>query len=117
MVPKTGGRVAEPPQRAIRLSDFGSTESDEMARFHALSAGNTERTGSGGGGAGGGGRLVVPRHASPSASVRAKQRRMLPNSTRPCRVDVVPVTGRLRPCPTPASTGILAPSPMSKVKV
>src|SRR3989475_1817105 len=42
---------------------------------------------------------------------------MPPNSTRSCRVDVVPVTRRLRPCPTSATAGILAPSPMSKVKV
>src|SRR5437879_2913464 len=88
-----------------------------MSRFHALSAGNTERAGSGGGGAGDAGGLVVARQASPSASVAAKQRLMPPNSTRSCRVDVVPVTRRLRPCPTSATAGILAPSPMSKVKV
>src|SRR5438552_8595426 len=88
-----------------------------MSRFHALSAGNTERPGSGGGGAGDAGGLVVARQASPSASVRANQRLMPPNSTRPCRVDVVPVTRRLRPCPTSATTGILARCPMSKVKV
>src|SRR2546427_11810676 len=87
-----------------------------MSRFHALSAGNTERAGSGGGGAGDAGGLVVARQASPSASVGAKQRLMPPNSTRSCRVDVVPGTRGLRTCPTSAAAGILAPSPMAKVK-
>jgi 6-phosphogluconolactonase len=95
----------------MRLSEWASTESAEMSRFHALSAGNTERTGSGGGGGGGGaGGLLIPRHANPSASVRAtRQRCMHPTSTNRVAPDVVPVTGLPRPCPTPTRTGILAP--------
>src|SRR5712664_623496 len=87
-----------------------------MSRFHGLSAGNTKRAGSGGGGGGGG--LVIPRHANPSASVRTTRHRcMHPTSTNRVAPDVVPVTGQPRPCPTPTRTGILAPSPMSKVKI
>src|SRR5437879_5936283 len=81
-----------------------------MSRFHALSAGNTERAGSGGGGGGGGGGFVIPRHANPNATVRTtRQRCMHPTSTARVASDVVPVTGQPRPCPTPSRTGILAP--------
>src|SRR5213594_4282022 len=97
----------------MRLSEWGSTESAEMSRFHALSAGNTERAGSGGGaggGGGGGGGFVMPRHANPNASVRTtRQRCMHQTSTNRVAPDVVPVTGQPRPCPTPTRTGILAP--------
>src|SRR5712671_1100065 len=84
MVPKSGCRLASgAPHRARRLSEWGSTESAEMSRFHALSAGNTERAGSGGAGGGGGaGGFVIPRHAKPSATVRTiRQRCMHPTST------------------------------------
>src|SRR6267378_2169033 len=95
----------------MRLSEWASTESAEMSRFHAWWAGNPERTGSGGGGGGGGaGGLFIPRHANPSASVRAtRERCMHPTSTNRVAPDVVPVTGPPRPCPTPTRTGILAP--------
>src|SRR6266576_4103272 len=81
-----------------------------MSRFHALSAGNTERAGRAGGEDDGGGGFVIPRHANPNASVRTtRQRCMHPTSTTRVAPDVVPVTGQPRPCPTPTRTGILAP--------
>src|SRR5882672_2771680 len=94
----------------MRLSEWGSTESAEMSRFHALSAGNTERAGSGGGGGGGGGGLVIPRHANPSATMRTTRHRcMHPTSTNGVAPDVAPVTGQERHCPTPSRARILAP--------
>src|SRR6185295_15682008 len=110
-VPKSGCRLTDPPQRAIRLSELGSTASAEMSRFHGLSAGNTARGGSGGGGGGGGGGGdvgVMPRQPRPSAKMRvARQRLMRQNSGGKLRSDVVPVTRRVRPCPTSATAGIL----------
>src|SRR6185503_19493718 len=42
-VPKSGCRLRVAPQDAMRFAELGSTGSDEISRFHALSAGKTVR--------------------------------------------------------------------------